>query len=238
MTLLSSCSLGAKEATIAKPDDSKMLVVYTCFSEDVYGPILNEFEETHDVWVKVVTGTPEEILERIVSEEALPACDIVFGMDRSLVLSYSEYFDTYAHFAFTPYVLLYNNDLVDESNITDNFFDSLSFENTTHEEIKDSVSRVSSGNLLICVSTEHEALIGMKNNKNLSVVYPKKEVDLNYGALIVRDCAHTKNAESFLQFIGQKNVQQYLPSYCYLRPIREDVGINRDMYPESEASHE
>lgn len=49
------------------PDETERLVVYTSHKEEVYQPIVEEFERRTGVWVQVVSGGTTELLERIAA---------------------------------------------------------------------------------------------------------------------------------------------------------------------------
>ena len=55
------------------------LVVYTAHKEEVYQPIVEEFERRTGVWVQVVSGGTTELLERIAAEAEAPVADVMFG---------------------------------------------------------------------------------------------------------------------------------------------------------------
>ena len=61
------------------PDDAMRLVVYTAHKEEVYQPIVEEFERRTGVWVQVVSGGTTELLERIAAEAETPVADVMFG---------------------------------------------------------------------------------------------------------------------------------------------------------------
>ena len=53
------------------PDDAMRLVVYTAHKEEVYQPIVEEFERRTGVWVQVVSGGTTELLERIARKRGM-----------------------------------------------------------------------------------------------------------------------------------------------------------------------
>ena len=63
------------------PDDAMRLVVYTAHKEEVYQPIVEEFERRTGVWVQVVSGGTTELLERIAAEAEAPVADVMSGGD-------------------------------------------------------------------------------------------------------------------------------------------------------------
>ncbi len=89
MTVL--LAIPAANAAIAPPEEQR-LVVYTSHKEDVYAPILREFENRTGIWVSVVAGGTTEMLERISFEAEAPVCDVMFGGGVESLTAYSQYF--------------------------------------------------------------------------------------------------------------------------------------------------
>ena len=58
------------------PDESMRLTVYTSHKEEVYQPIIEEFERRTGVWVRVVSGGTTELLERIAAATDAPAAEV------------------------------------------------------------------------------------------------------------------------------------------------------------------
>ena len=74
------------------PDEAMRLVVYTSHKEEVYQPIVEEFERRTGVWVQVLSGGTTELLERIAAEAEAPAADVMFGGGVESLLAYEAYF--------------------------------------------------------------------------------------------------------------------------------------------------
>ena len=74
------------------PDETERLVVYTSHKEEVYQPIVEEFERRTGVWVQVVSGGTTELLERIAAEAETPVADVMFGGGVESLLAYEDYF--------------------------------------------------------------------------------------------------------------------------------------------------
>lgn len=95
--LLSGCAAGRREeAAACAPPEERKLTVYTSHKEEVYWPIVKEFEERTGIWVDVVTGGTNELLERIAGEGDSPRADVMFGGGVESLESYRD--------CFTPYV--------------------------------------------------------------------------------------------------------------------------------------
>lgn len=113
------------------PEAGERLVIYTSHKEEVYQPIIREFEERTGIWVELVTGGSNELLERIAQEKSAPRADIMFGGGVESLESYRELFsgarctefeqiapsfretgDAWTPFSALPVVLIYNTMLV------------------------------------------------------------------------------------------------------------------------------
>ncbi|WP_167958008.1 ABC transporter substrate-binding protein [Anaerosporobacter faecicola] len=119
---------------IEGPGDNNELVVYTSHKEEVYEPIIKEFEERTGIWVTVIAGGTNELLEQIALEGDSPVCDIMFGGGVENLEAYKDYFLPYTcsegkdiakdylsadgcwtPFSSLPIVFVYNNKLIYES---------------------------------------------------------------------------------------------------------------------------
>lgn len=134
---LSGCRREAPEETALAPAEEDRLVVYTSHKEEVYGPIIKEFEERTGVWVEVVNGGTNELLERIAKERDHPGCDVMFGGGVESLQLYEDCFqpyttsaagllnpgirpqgDLWTPFSSLPVVLIYNTRLVAPGELT------------------------------------------------------------------------------------------------------------------------
>lgn len=116
--------------------EENKLIVYTSHKEEVYGPIIREFEERTGIWVQVRAGGTTELMEAIAGEEGQQTCDVMFGGGVESYDAYREYFtpyqceqkdlldDTYSSaegywtvFSELPIVFIYNNKLVNQEEI-------------------------------------------------------------------------------------------------------------------------
>lgn len=119
------------------PDDTKRLVVYTSHKEEVYKPIIKEFEERTGIWVELVVGGSNELLERLVQEKEYPRADVMFGGGVDSLEAYADCFTPYfcedwelldpelrspiglwTPFSALPVVLIYNTKLVSPGRLT------------------------------------------------------------------------------------------------------------------------
>ena len=134
--LLSGCAGEAAVAgTLPKPENR--LVVYTSHKQEVYTPIIREFEERTGIWVELVTGGSSELLERIQAEKDAPRADVMFGGGVESLESYRHLFqsvrcadeeqlsgslrqqeDLWTPFSALPLVLIYNTKLVNPARLT------------------------------------------------------------------------------------------------------------------------
>lgn len=112
-------------------EESNKLVVYTSHKEEIYGPIVREFEERTGIWVEVVTDGTNDLLARIAEEDGKDSGDVMFGGGVDNLNAYAEYFEpyvssqseklddtyasedgTYTVFSKLPIVIVYNKKLV------------------------------------------------------------------------------------------------------------------------------
>lgn len=119
------------------PDDAHRLVVYTSHKQEVWWPIIKEFEERTGIWVDVKTGGTNELLEQIEKEQDAPQADVMFGGGVESLCSYADCFTPYASveanqilprfrdeknrwtpFSSLPVVLVYNTKLVSPEMVT------------------------------------------------------------------------------------------------------------------------
>ena len=135
LLLLSGCAAGTVEGGTL-PRTENRLVVYTSHKEQVYRPIIREFEERTGIWVELVTGGSNELLEQIEAEKDNPKADVMFGGGVESLESYRYLFRTvrcgeyetiteslrppearWTPFSALPLVLIYNTKLVDPSQL-------------------------------------------------------------------------------------------------------------------------
>lgn len=119
------------------PGEAERLVVYTSHKEEVWRPIVQEFEARTGIWVDVVYGGTSELLERIAQEEKSPRADVMFGGGVESLATYRDCFSPYdcagaehilaqfrhpdglwTPFSALPVVLVYNTRLVEPGQIS------------------------------------------------------------------------------------------------------------------------
>lgn len=138
LCLLTGCAGSTTPAdTSYMPPEEERLVIYTSHKEEVWWPIVKEFEERTGIWVDVVTGGSSQLLEQIRQEREAPRADVMFGGGVESLESYSDCLEPYAcsekaqiperyrsekdlwtPFSSLPVVLIYNTKLVDPSWLT------------------------------------------------------------------------------------------------------------------------
>ena len=127
-SVLSSCQSGPETAPMpAVPD----LVLYTAQEEEIYEPIIKEFEERTNLMVKVERGSSEEMTGRLENEEEKPDWDVVFGVGIETLEQTKEHWQVYkspeaafitesfqcednrwTSFSALPLVIMYNTNVV------------------------------------------------------------------------------------------------------------------------------
>lgn len=138
LAFLAGCGQNQEQAfTEYAPDDAHRLVVYTSHKEEVWRPIIKEFEERTGIWVDVKTGGTNELLEQIKKEADEPKADVMFGGGVESLCAYQDYFLSYTSaevdqivprfrdrenrwtpFSSLPVVLVYNPKLVAADMVT------------------------------------------------------------------------------------------------------------------------
>lgn len=132
LALLSGCGRQtAQDVSAFAPAEADRLVIYTSHKEEIYRPIIQEFEARTGIWVQVEAGGTGELLERIAEEGADTPCDLVFGGGVESLEACRELFAPYVSplavevaepfrcgdgiwtpFSSLPVVLIYNPKLV------------------------------------------------------------------------------------------------------------------------------
>ena len=135
--LLTGCAPAAQDTAAYAPDESERLVLYTSHKKEVWWPIVKEFESRTGIWVEVVEGGTNELLERIRSKKDAPEADVMFGGGVESLESYQDLFapytcadadailpqyrakdDIWTPFSSLPLVFVYNPKLVGAEEIT------------------------------------------------------------------------------------------------------------------------
>lgn len=136
---LTGCTAGEETQAASRfaPDEGHRLVVYTSHKEEVYRPIVKEFEARTGIWVELVTGGTNELLDRLVQEQEHPQADVMFGGGVDSLEAYAHCFTPYfcrdwelldpelrspiglwTPFSALPVVLIYNTKLVSPGRLT------------------------------------------------------------------------------------------------------------------------
>ena len=152
MLLLCACSGSERKQEIEELSSSyavpqeKQLIVYTSHKEEVYLPIIREFESRTGIWVELHTGGTTQMFSEVKEASKEGRCDIMFGggiesyeAAKDLFMSYEpveksaldpDYVDDencWIPFTELPIVFVYNKKLVSYSELP-----------TTWEELFDS----------------------------------------------------------------------------------------------------
>ena len=90
--LLTGCagSPGQSAAALA-PAESDRVVIYTSHKEEVYGPIVKEFEARTGIWAEVVTGGTNELLERIARKRGMLISGGEVNTERAAIMLLDEF---------------------------------------------------------------------------------------------------------------------------------------------------
>ena len=75
---LTGCAQTAVQPDFA-PAEEKRLVLYTSHKKEVWSPLVREFEARTGIWVEVVEGGSNELLEQLSQQKDAPQADVMFG---------------------------------------------------------------------------------------------------------------------------------------------------------------
>ena len=142
MLLLCSCGNSARKAQIESISEKyavpveKQLIVYTSHKEEVYLPVIREFEIRTGICVEIHAGGTAEMFAKVEEGAGEGACDIMFGggiesyeAEKDLFMPYtaadrdlldSNYVDPdnyWTPFTELPIVFIYNNKLVAKNDV-------------------------------------------------------------------------------------------------------------------------
>lgn len=131
MGLVAGCNKESSDVSTYDIPESQKLVVYTSHKEEVYDPIIKEFEERTGIFVEVKQGGTLELFDEIASGRNDGNCDVMFGGGIENYMAYEAYLDAYrveeeeaiaeryrcsnhkwTSFSVLPIVFIYNSKLV------------------------------------------------------------------------------------------------------------------------------
>ena len=129
--LFSSCGRRTEGEMLKAPAEDKRLLIYTSHKEELWKPIVKEFEERTGIWVEVVSGGTNLLLEDIAEKKGEVDADLFFGGGVESLDAFSDYFipyeakgieevdpqfrsatDVWTPFSALPVVLIYNEKLL------------------------------------------------------------------------------------------------------------------------------
>ena len=129
--LLSSCGRRTEVEILKAPAEDKRLLIYASHKEELWKPIVKEFEERTGIWVEVVSGGTNLLLEEIAEKKGEVDADLFFGGGVESLNAFSDYFipyeakgieevdpqfrsatDVWTPFSALPVVLIYNEKLL------------------------------------------------------------------------------------------------------------------------------
>ncbi len=138
--ILSACAVSTKQDQVSELSkklsvpNEKQLIVYTSHKEEVYLPIIREFEKQTGIWVEIHAGGTAQMMQLAEEASRTGDCDIMFGggiesyeahkdifqpfvtrENASLDEAYLSPEGYYTEFSELPIVFIYNNKLVAES---------------------------------------------------------------------------------------------------------------------------
>lgn len=115
--IMTGCGSNAYEEFKQEPD----LIVYTPLTEDIYRPIIKEFEDRNGLWVEVQEEPEEDIIQELRSSRDNFRGDVVLGISKVVVEDYEQLFPEKRQFSASSFVIIYNTNIVIYNEIPENF---------------------------------------------------------------------------------------------------------------------
>ncbi len=117
MLILTSCKRSMQEEFPLEPD----LIIYTPLGEEIYIPILREFENRYDIYIEIHEESEEDIIAQLRMEKDKFQGDIVFGLSKATVDANKKLFHETRFFSSSSLVIIYNTNIVTYKEIPENF---------------------------------------------------------------------------------------------------------------------
>lgn len=238
MFAMGICGCAAdEESEDYRLDEGQKLIVYTSHKKEIYEPIIKEFEERSGIWVEIIPGGTNELLEKIKFEESGSGGDIMFGggIDSLEVYSgefqpyrpaqyehldhtYASESDAYTVFSRLPVVLIYNKKLVISAGAPRSWEELLNSRWKGHIAYADPVKSGSS-------YTSLQTLIQVLNNQ-----YSQEEILRNFSDNLEHDIA-SGSEEAIENVVTGKKLIGVTYEEAALKRIAAgaDIGV---IYPE------
>ena len=252
LLLFSSCGRRTEGEILKAPAEDKRLLIYTSHKEELWKPIVKEFEERTGIWVEVVSGGTNLLLEEIAEKKGEVDADLFFGGGVESLNAFSDYFIPYeakgieevdsqfrstegvwTPFSALPVVLIYNNKLLSPEELSSwkdvlnpKFRGKIAIANPAHS------ASAFTGLLSFAKavqeetdSTEDSALKYMAKGKNIGIIYPKEGTTVvpDAGA-ILKGAKHLENAQKFLDFSISKDCQDILQKRFHRRAVLKSMA--------------
>ncbi len=107
---------GGTDGSAFAPPEEQRLVIYTSHKQEVYQPLIREFEQRSGIWVRLETGGTTELLQRIARGDT--DCDLMLGGGADSLSAYAS--------CFSPYYSVYNQDILPEYRSADGSYSPFS----------------------------------------------------------------------------------------------------------------
>lgn len=107
---------GDEDGSAFAPPEDRRLVIYTSHKEEVYGPLIREFEQRTGIWVELETGGTTQLLKKI--SQGNTDCDLMLGGGADSLSAYAR--------CFSPYYSIYNESIEPRYRSTDGSYSPFS----------------------------------------------------------------------------------------------------------------
>ena len=250
MLLLTGCSQ-TQEEIYQIPEDKK-LVIYTSHKEDVYEPIIKEFEERTGIFVELKAGDTIALFDELQQDEP-GTFDVMFGGGIESFEECRDYFQPYTvseaeriqeqyraeEDVYTPFSVLPTDPTKsgssytalctmlqvlgeDEETILRNFCDTL--DGNVSASSGEVLEEVNAGTRLVGITSEGMARQKILEGEDITVIYPQDGTSaIPDATAIVKGCRHPENAKAFLEFTVSTDVQRLVEEKFFRRTVRNDM---------------
>lgn len=145
LAVVSAC--GSNNNGDGEKEEGKTLTVYSPHQNEIINPIVKEFQDRTGINVDMVTGGTGELLSRVTAESGNPGADVFWGGGAESLEAFADDFEAYVTadddaipaeykspsniwtgFSALPMLIMYNEDMVSESEAPGSWEDLLNEE--------------------------------------------------------------------------------------------------------------
>ena len=225
LALLCGCAASEPLPDYA-PEESQRLILYTSHKKEVWQPIVKEFEARTGVWVTVVEGGSNELLEQLAYNPKLVRAGEITSWKDLLdpawkgKIAFAD--PSVSGSSYTALVTM----LCALPGETDEILQAFA-ENLDGKQLQSSgavLTAVAGGQAVVGVTLEETASRSIAAGDELVMVYPADGTScVPDGCAILKGAPHEENAKLFVDFTVSLSVQKLLQERFCRRSVRGDL---------------